>query len=153
VTLWIQLWVENAKLHYGLDHLEARVVLRGLLNPSLSAATLMRLTAISRGLQYAFLRRLLLRRFAIDVGKGAQFDGPILVPHPLGIVVGQGVRIGYGVTLYQNVTLGRSLSGNYAKIGDRAILYPGAVVFGSVIVETGAAIGANAVVGGNRNRV
>lgn len=74
--------------------------------------------------------------------------GPALVlPHPVGIVIGDGVKIGAGVVLYQHVTLGRA---NRAKlespaVGDGSILYAGCVVVGDVEIGSNLYVPANSV--------
>ncbi|WP_248308006.1 serine acetyltransferase [Bosea sp. AS-1] len=84
----------------------------------------------------------------------ARIEGGLKLPHPVGIVLGDGVRIGRGVTIYQNVTLGlarfpetASVSPDlYPTIEDGVVLYAGAVVLGSVTVGANAVVAANAVV-------
>jgi serine O-acetyltransferase len=73
------------------------------------------------------------------IGKGLH------LPHPVGIVVGEGVVIGDYVTIYQNVTLGRrrAETSDYPTILDRSTLYSGACVVGKVRVGPGARVGAN----------
>jgi serine O-acetyltransferase len=81
----------------------------------------------------------------------AEIGPGLYLPHPLGIVVGEGVIIGQDVTLYQNVTLGRSSASatGYPVIEDDVIVYAGAVIIGNVCIGSGAVIAANAVVTSN----
>lgn len=74
--------------------------------------------------------------------------GPGLVlPHAVGVVMGEGVRLGRGVTVYQHVTLGRSVrTGGYPSVDDGVVIYPQAVIIGAVHIGAAAAIGAGAVV-------
>jgi serine O-acetyltransferase len=74
--------------------------------------------------------------------------GPGLVlPHAVGVVMGEGVRLGRGVTVYQHVTLGRSIrDGSYPTVGDGVVIYPQAMVIGGVHIGEAAVIGAGAVV-------
>jgi len=70
------------------------------------------------------------------------------LPHPIGIVIGEGAVIGKDVTIYQNVTLGRSNNNvsAYPSIGDNATLYSGATILGDVTVGEWAVVGANSTV-------
>lgn len=72
----------------------------------------------------------------------------IELPHPIGIVIGDGVIVGSGATIYQNVTLGTRAKGtsSYPTLGDNVVVYPGAVVVGPIRVDDGAVIAANAFV-------
>jgi serine O-acetyltransferase len=75
--------------------------------------------------------------------------GPGLhLPHPTGMVIGEGVRIGADVTIFQNVTLGTRGTGSiaYPSVEDQVTIYPGAVVVGPVTIGRGARVGANAFV-------
>lgn len=88
------------------------------------------------------------------ISAGVRIGGGLKLPHPVGIVLGEGARIGKDVTIYQNVTLGLSRAPDssrvpselYPTIEDGVILYAGAVVLGSVTVGGNAVVAANAVV-------
>lgn len=73
------------------------------------------------------------------------------LPHPVGIVIGEGVEIGNYVTIYQSVTLGRSDTryGDYPKISDNVILSSGSVVVGKILIGKKTLIGANSFVNKN----
>ncbi|MBM7417253.1 MULTISPECIES: hypothetical protein [Nocardiaceae] len=119
---------------------------RSLLNPSIRASVVF--TMASRASRsHVLWRNWAVRSFSSDVSKGAHFDGPPILPHPIGIVVGRGTRVGRDVTLYQNVTLGTDASGRYPKVGDGTIIYTNAVVYGGVKLTAGTRIRAAAVVG------
>jgi serine O-acetyltransferase len=76
-----------------------------------------------------------------DIGAG------LVLPHAVGVVIGEGVRMGQGVTVYQHVTLGRSVrSGGYPTVANEVVLYPHAVIIGGVQIGTAAVIGAGALV-------
>ena len=77
-----------------------------------------------------------------DIGKG------LLLPHPTGIVIGEGVKIGNDCTIYQNVTLGRKTK-NYAEypiIGNNVIVYCNSVIIGNVTIGDNCIIGCNSTV-------
>jgi serine O-acetyltransferase len=77
-----------------------------------------------------------------DIGPGLK------LPHPIGIVIGEGISIGGSVTLYHNVTLGRRAwdEPSYPSIEDNVVVYPGAVIIGSIKIGESATIAANSVV-------
>lgn len=72
----------------------------------------------------------------------------LLLPHPVGIVIGQGVVIGENVEIYQNVTFGTADfgKGDYPTVEANVKVFPGAVIAGKVTVGRGAIIGANSYV-------
>lgn len=91
------------------------------------------------------------RRFSCYISPKARIGAGLAMPHPVGIVVGEGVVLGERCTLYQQVTLGgRAIgaraAGAYPKIEDGVTIYAGAKIVGDIVVGAGAAIGANAVV-------
>lgn len=99
----------------------------------------------------ALLARLLWRHGVRTSGCHISLEasvGPGLkLPHPTGVVIGEGVTVGAGVTLYQNVTLGRTGDGGaYPTVEDGAILYSGVVAIGGIRIGARARVGANAVV-------
>ena len=67
------------------------------------------------------------------------------LPHPFGIVVGDGVSIGDDVKIYQNVTLGQS-KGCYPSVGNSVIIYPNAIIAGGYKIGNQAVVGAGSVV-------
>ena len=86
--------------------------------------------------------------FGSEVNIMARIGAGVYIPHPLGIVIGEGVKIGNYVTLFQGITLGRR---NYRKaecpiVKDHAIIYAGAKVFGRIVIGDKAVVGSNAVV-------
>lgn len=98
-----------------------------------------------------FVSERLARRYGVFVNPKAVFPTTLRMPHPVGIVIGEGVRIGERVSIYQNVTLGGARSGdwqagNYPEVGDDTIIFAGAVIVGAVKIGRNAVIAANAVV-------
>lgn len=73
------------------------------------------------------------------------------LPHPLGIVIGEGVIIGNDCTIYQQVTLGGARKGDwqagrYPNVGNDVTLFAGAKILGDLEIGDQAVVGANAVV-------
>ncbi|GAA1470159.1 hypothetical protein GCM10017607_09010 [Microbacterium thalassium] len=98
-----------------------------------------------------FVSERLARRFGVYVNPNATFPSTMRMPHPVGIVIGEGVRIGERVSIYQNVTLGGARvgdwqAGNYPEVGDDTVIFAGAVIVGAVKIGRNAVIAANAVV-------
>src|SRR5690606_8466802 len=63
--------------------------------------------------------------------------GPgVTLPHPIGIVIGEGVCIGSNATIYQHVTLGTSNPSipAYPRLGDEVTVFAGAVIVGDISV-------------------
>lgn len=90
-------------------------------------------------------------RFSCFLSPQAQIGEGLKLPHPVGIVIGDGVQIGKRVIIYQGVTIGagrvgEGVNGLYPKIGNDVIIYAGAKVIGNINIGDGAVIGANAVV-------
>lgn len=72
--------------------------------------------------------------------------GPgLYLPHPTGMVIGDGVKVGPGSTLFQNITLGTGRDG-YPALGAGVIVYAGAVIVGGISLGDNARVGANAFV-------
>ncbi len=94
------------------------------------------------------LRDHLAFKFGIYLSPLAQIGDNLSLPHPIGIVVGDGVIIGNNVTIYQHVTLGRrhESDASYPIVEDGVIIYAGAVVVGEVTIGRGSIIAANSVV-------
>ena len=91
------------------------------------------------------------RRFGCYVHLKARIGPGLKLPHPIGIVIGEGVTIGARCTIYQHVTLGgRRLGdwreGNYPRVGDDVVLFCGAAVLGALEIGDRSTIGANSVV-------
>ncbi len=89
------------------------------------------------------------RRFACYISWLAEIGPGLALPHPVGIVIGEGAVIGSSATIYQHVTVGRARRDQpeYPQIGNNVTLYSGAVVAGRAMVCDHTTIGANAVVG------
>lgn len=73
---------------------------------------------------------------SIDIGKGCQIGRRLMLPHPVGIVIGGGVIIGEDCRIFQNVTLGQA-RGVYPVLGNGVIVYPNSVIVGEIVVPAG----------------
>lgn len=92
--------------------------------------------------------RRLQRKYGVYMTYKTQFDQTLILPHPVGVVLGDGAKIGKNTIIFQNVTLGRSDANvaAYPKVGSNTIIYSGAVVLGGISIGNNCIIGANAVV-------
>jgi serine O-acetyltransferase len=113
------------------------------------------LLRISRNLdRNSTLRRIMflrMQRYGIYISANARIDEGLKLPHPVGIVIGEGVAIGKNVKIFQNVTLGGARIGdaknmNYPIIGDNVVIFAGAVIVGNIRIGDNSTIGANSVV-------
>lgn len=119
---------------------------RFVINTSLRAQVLVRLTCAAPRWAHWFFRSLLTTLHASEVVHGAQIGPRLHLPHPYGIGIGGHVRIGRGVTLGQHVTLGSDMAASgQPELGDNVTVLAGAVVVGPVRVGHGAVVGANCV--------
>ena len=85
----------------------------------------------------------------IDLGQGAFFKTPPLLPHGLnGIIVSPQAHIGKDVRIFHQVTIGNDYRdiNNVPTIGDNVTIYPGAKIIGKITIGDNCEIGANAVV-------
>lgn len=85
-----------------------------------------------------------------EISYGATIGRNLKLPHPIGIVVGDGVIIKDNVMLFQQVTLGshgkKGDDFSYPVIENDVKVYSGAKIIGGVTIGKGAIVGANAVV-------
>lgn len=106
---------------------------------------------IWRSLLLSLYRRLQYR-LGCEINVNAKIGPRLRLPHPNGVVIGDGVTVGSDVVIFQQVTLGAKKRGDgnkagmYPTIGNRAVLYAGAKLLGSIKVGDDAQVGANAVV-------
>jgi serine O-acetyltransferase len=113
--------------------------------PSIRAARLF-LIAARGGRRGAFARSMLITLHSCDVSPGAQFDGPPILPHPFGIVVGKGAVVGRNVKIWQGVTIGSNGREGYPTIKSDCRLLPYCTIVGDIEIGAGASIGTHAVV-------
>lgn len=109
---------------------------------------------MQRGCVSRIVARLLwmqgVKKYSCYISWLARIGPGLALPHPTGIVIGEGVEVGANVTIYQHVTLGRSRKDtpSYPYVGDGVTLYAGAVVAGNCLLGNDVVVGANAVIGG-----
>jgi serine O-acetyltransferase len=88
--------------------------------------------------------------FGADIGLRTKIGGGFMMPHPVGVVIGQHSVVGRCVTIHQGVTLGSRASGyedtDQPTICDRAELGTGSKILGGVTVGEAAVVAANSVV-------
>ena len=125
-----------------------------LQSPGLATLTWWRLAShLNRGgplrkIIAAFIWRYAIARQGCYISLLAHIGPRLRLPHPVGVVIGDGTKIGADVTIYQNVTLGRARADDtdYPAIEDGVTIYAGAIIIGAVTVGRGAAVGGNSVV-------
>ena len=93
------------------------------------------------------LLQILLSRWQVASGNcqispKADIGGGLLLPHPLGVVIGSGCRLGRGVTLYQGVTLGADARARYPSLEDGVTVYANACVVGDIVLGRASVVGA-----------
>lgn len=86
-----------------------------------------------------------------DFAPGMTIGTGLFLPHPVGIVIGQGLRIGNGVMLAQGVTTGQRTArwdqpADYPTICDGATIWSHATIVGGVRIGENAEVGANSLV-------
>jgi serine acetyltransferase len=104
----------------------------------------------------AFIARLCLDRFLIEIGSKTQIGKYFFMPHPRCIIISSNVIIGDHVHVGQQVTIGGNFKKNKSNklgeiqklpiLGNRINILPGAVIGGPVILNDDIIVGANAVV-------
>ena len=94
--------------------------------------------------------RLITKR-SCDISYNAYIGKRLRMPHPIGIVIGEGSVIKDDVMIFQQVTLGShgkkgSLTKQYPVIETGVKIFTGAKIIGGVTIGENSIIGANAVV-------
>ncbi|EPU6501834.1 serine O-acetyltransferase [Escherichia albertii] len=84
----------------------------------------------------------------LTIGIKVLGENNVVLPHPVGIVIGKKVNFGKNCVIYQNVTIGvnNNKCENYPVIGNNVIIYAGAIVIGKVVIGDNAIIGAGCIV-------
>ena len=88
------------------------------------------------------------KKYGCIISPNANIGKGLMLPHPIGIVIGAGAEIGDNVTIYQNVTIGRKYQNvaEYPKIGNNVIIYSNTSVIGNITIGENSIIGCNSVV-------
>lgn len=97
-----------------------------------------------------FINNHIYYQYHCNISPNANISVGLHIPHPIGVVIGEGVVIGKNCSIYQQVTLGQN-RGEYPAIGDDVVIYSGAKIIGNIHVGNGAVVGANAVITKNVN--
>ncbi|WP_110208490.1 serine O-acetyltransferase [Nocardioides daejeonensis] len=134
------------------------VLMRCLSNPGMVASLVLRAQqkAFQAGrVRLAFLLRSLgMFLVSADFVPGMDVGPGLLMPHPNGVVIGNGLRVGANVTFGGGITAGvkqpdvdpEEEGQGYPTICDGAIILANAVLAGPVTVGSYAQVGANSVV-------
>ena len=97
------------------------------------------------------IRNKIMKHYSMHIGINSHIGSRIKIPHPMGIVIGDGVVIGRDCTIYQNVTIGKK-NGNlnneydYPTIGNNVTIFSGSVIVGKIYIGDNSIIAANSVV-------
>jgi serine O-acetyltransferase len=135
--------------HRGEGRTRARLLLvpRFLLNPELHAVVLVRLAAEGPRWSHWLWRNLLVAKHGMDVGHGARIGPGLMLPHPVGVVIGPQVTVGERAVIYHGVTIGGNVGQTgTATVGDRVVIWPNAMIVGTITVGADATIGAGTFV-------
>lgn len=93
----------------------------------------------------------LVKNFGIFLSYKAQIGIGLKLPHPNGIIIGDGSVIGDNCTIFHQVTLGGKRLGdvkrkNYPCIGKNITIFSGAKLIGDIEIGDNCTIGANSVI-------
>lgn len=127
-------------------------LLLSLFNPRFSPMFLVRIANLFYRYKLGFISRIfsLLNQilFGCDIGRGANIEGGLYMPHPCGVVIGEFVMVGKNCIIHQGVTLGargeEHLLAN-PTIGNEVEIGTGAKILGQLSIGNYARIGANCV--------
>lgn len=88
------------------------------------------------------------KKYGCQISPKAEIGDNLKLPHPIGIVIGEGAKIGKNCVIYQNVTIGRKNMQieEYPTIGDNVIIYCNSSLIGKITVGNNVVIGCNSVV-------
>jgi serine O-acetyltransferase len=91
------------------------------------------------------------REFGCTVSPKSEIGPGLKLPHPNGIVIGEGVVIGERCTIFQQVTIGGARTGDWRRgaypcIKSDVTIFAGAKLLGQISIGSNVTVGANAVV-------
>jgi len=145
-------WREDLMANTGKSGVGAAIIAL-LTSPGFAVITTWRIAKMLRfqtrwGHQITWLLVRMLMKRGCYISVLAEIGPGLILPHPTGVVIGEGARIGRSVMLYHNVTLGRRAwdEPGCPTIGDNVVIYTGAVLVGPISLGEGVNVAANAVV-------
>jgi serine O-acetyltransferase len=121
---------------------------RVLHNPCMHATILIRLAMAGPRWMIGIWRTILINKHSMDINPVMEIGPGLMLPHPVGILLGQSLRIGSGVTILHHVSIGGDPrlphdAGQLSPtIGDGVIIYTQSIVIGPITIGDGAVIGA-----------
>jgi serine O-acetyltransferase len=121
---------------------------RVLHNPCMHATILIRVAMAGPRWMIGIWRTILIWKHSMDINPVMDIGPGLVLPHPVGILLGQGLRIGAGVTILHHVSIGGDprLSHEAPQlspvIGDGVIIYTQSIIIGPITIGDGAVIGA-----------
>lgn len=139
--------VAGSHKRYSIRKQALLFVPRVLHNPCLHATILIRLTVWSPRVLLGFWRTVLIAKHGIDIHWNMRIGPGLVLPHPMGIVLGWGLKIGRNATILHNVTIGglvqRGRSGQLCPlIGDDVVIYMNSIILGPISIGDRAVVGA-----------
>ncbi len=85
-----------------------------------------------------------------DISYRSSIGKRLVLPHPIGVVIGDGVIVKDDVTIFQQVTLGshgkKGQGLSYPVIESNVKIYAGAKIIGGVVIGENSIVGANTLV-------
>jgi len=115
-------------------------------SPCLHATALIRLATHTPRFLLGMWRTILIATHSIDISVGLDVGPGLVLPHPVGIVLGAGLRMGRNVTIMHHVSIGGLIQreeGRYSpRIGDDVVIYGHSMVLGPIAIGDGSIVGA-----------
>lgn len=95
-----------------------------------------------------YLSYRLYKKYHCIIHPSAQIGKDLILPHPVGVVIGSGSIIGDNCCIFQNVTIGRrnKEKAEYPQIGNDVVIYCNSVIAGNIHIGDGSTIGCNSTV-------
>lgn len=127
-------------------------ILKILINPTYNVIFWLRiLMFLNNSIFKKVIQKKLVIKYGFFIGLNTEIGLGLKIPHPNGIIIGDGVKIGKNCTIFQQVTfgvknIGDELNGKYPLIGDCCVFGAGSKIIGEIIVDDYSTIGANSVV-------
>ena len=90
----------------------------------------------------------IVKKYGCYISPRAKIGKNLKLPHPIGIVIGEGVKVGDNCIIYQNVTLGRKNRNiaDYPTIGNNVVIYCNSTIIGNIEIGDDSIVGCNTVV-------